>query len=140
MAHSCFGLSPDCLAGLLGCSSFQLYTHASGAAFSGGMEEADAAYEEALNAIFVLSLDCHRHTQPHKSKKTGLMKWAMIEMWPMTVSNAAQLCMPVAVQGTLISVLCDIGVLHLCLLTLHFMSMHPFTVKNMLGIAIYKGR
>lgn len=54
---------------------------------SGGMEEADAAYEEALQAIFSLNLECHRHTQPHKSKKTGLMKWAMIEMWPMLVSH-----------------------------------------------------
>ena len=54
----------------------------------GGKEEARAAYEEALHAIFTLNLECHRHTQPHKSKKNGHMKWAMIEMWPMMVCAA----------------------------------------------------
>lgn len=55
---------------------------------TGGKEQARAAYEEALHAIFTLNLECHRHTQPHKSKKNGHMKWAMIEMWPMMVCAA----------------------------------------------------
>ena len=40
-----------------------------------------------MNAIFNLGLECHRHTQPHMSHKDGSTKWAMIEMWPMTVSQ-----------------------------------------------------
>ncbi len=53
---------------------------------AGGTEEAEAAYDEAFNAIFVLQLERHRHTQPYISKKDGRSKWAMIEMSPMTVS------------------------------------------------------
>ena len=52
---------------------------------AGGEEEAQAAYDDAMNAVFNLQLECHRHTQPHKSKKDGTTKWAMIEMWPMLV-------------------------------------------------------
>ena len=52
-------------------------------------EEAQAAYDEAVNAMFNLRLDCHRHVQPHKSHKDGSTKWAMIEMWPMTVSPSS---------------------------------------------------
>ncbi|DBA72255.1 TPA: putative 3',5'-cyclic phosphodiesterase pde-3, variant 2 [Trebouxia sp. C0005] len=51
--------------------------------YSGGEEEAEAAYDEALHAIFVLQLERHRHTQPYISKKDGRSKWAMIEMSPM---------------------------------------------------------
>lgn len=54
---------------------------------TGGEEEAQAAYDEAMNAMFNLRLECHRHIQPHKSHKDGSTKWAMIEMWPMTVSQ-----------------------------------------------------
>lgn len=53
----------------------------------GGEAEAQAAYDEAVNAVFNLQLECHRHAQPHKSKKDGKMKWAMIEMWPIIVST-----------------------------------------------------
>ncbi|KAL3144948.1 hypothetical protein ABBQ32_003454 [Trebouxia sp. C0010 RCD-2024] len=52
--------------------------------YPGGAEEAQAAYDEAVNAVFNLQVECHRHTQPHISKKSsGIIKWAMIEMWPM---------------------------------------------------------
>ncbi|DBB07279.1 TPA: hypothetical protein ACH3X3_008783 [Trebouxia sp. C0006] len=51
--------------------------------YPGGQEEALAAYEEAYNDIFNLKLDCHKHPQPHKSRKDGTIKWEMIEMWPM---------------------------------------------------------
>lgn len=52
---------------------------------SGGAQEAEAAYEEAVNAVFNLQVECHRHAQPHVSKKNGTTKWAMLEMWPMPV-------------------------------------------------------
>ena len=55
-------------------------------AVAGGEAEAQAAYDEAVNAVFNLQLECHRHAQPHKSKKDGKIKWAMIEMWPIIVS------------------------------------------------------
>ena len=53
----------------------------------GGQAEADAAYAEALHAVFTLKVDCHRHAQPHVSKKDGRMKWTMLEMWPMQASQ-----------------------------------------------------
>ena len=53
---------------------------------AGGDEEAEAAYDEAVHAIFELQLERHRHIQPYVSKKDGRNKWAMIEMSPMTVS------------------------------------------------------
>lgn len=53
---------------------------------AGGDEEAEAAYDEAVHAIFELQLERHRHIQPYISKKDGRSKWAMIEMSPMTVS------------------------------------------------------
>lgn len=56
---------------------------------TGGEAEAQAAYDEAVNAVFNLQLECHRHAQPHKSKKDGKTKWAMIEMWPIIVSLLA---------------------------------------------------
>lgn len=58
--------------------------------FAGGQEEALAAYEEAYNDIFNLKLDCHKHPQPHKSRKDGTIKWEMIEMWPMQVDHQQQ--------------------------------------------------
>ncbi|DBB14759.1 TPA: hypothetical protein ACH3X3_004373 [Trebouxia sp. C0006] len=51
--------------------------------YPGGEEEAQSAYDDAMNAVFSLQLECHRHTQAHKSKKDGSTKWSMIEMWPM---------------------------------------------------------
>ncbi|KAL0024765.1 hypothetical protein WJX79_003822 [Trebouxia sp. C0005] len=51
--------------------------------YDGGQQEAQAAYDEAVNAVFSLQVDCHRHIHPHISKKDGRTKWAMIEMWPM---------------------------------------------------------
>ncbi len=56
--------------------------------YEGGQQEAQAAYDEAVNAVFNLQVECHRHAQPHISKKDGRTKWAMIEMWPM------QVCLP----------------------------------------------
>ena len=56
--------------------------------YDGGQQEAQAAYDEAVNAVFNLQVECHRHAQPHVSKKDGRTKWAMIEMWPM------QVCLP----------------------------------------------
>ena len=53
--------------------------------YGGGSQEAQAAYDEAVNAVFNLQVECHRHAQPHISKKDGRTKWAMIEMWPMQV-------------------------------------------------------
>lgn len=54
---------------------------------SGGKEEAEAAYEEGLNAIFSLQLEHHCHMQPYLSSSDGTAKWAKIEMWPMTVPS-----------------------------------------------------
>ena len=50
-----------------------------------GQSDAEAAYEEAMNDIFTLQLECHRHQQPHTTHK-GQLRWEMIEMWPMPVS------------------------------------------------------
>ena len=57
---------------------------------TGGQEEAQRAYEEAYNDVFNLQLDCHRHAQPHKSRRGGTVKWDMIEMWPMQVNILPQ--------------------------------------------------
>ena len=59
---------------------------------AGGDEEGQAAYDEAMNAVLTLQLECHRHTQPHRSKKDATTKWAMIEMWPMKVRTLALVC------------------------------------------------
>lgn len=50
---------------------------------TGGEDECQAAYEEAVDAIFNLKVDCHRHVQSHLSRKDGKIKWAALEMWPM---------------------------------------------------------
>ena len=73
----------------LGCLSDQ-------SCVTGGEAEAQAAYDEAYNAVFHLQLECHRHAQPHASKKNGKTKWTMIEMWPMVVSSAAQFSTEIA--------------------------------------------
>ncbi len=52
---------------------------------TGGKEEAERAYEEALNAVFDLGVDCHQHIQPYQSRKDGKLKWALLEMWPLLV-------------------------------------------------------
>ena len=51
---------------------------------AGGEQDAQEAYEEAVNAIFVFQVTCHRHTQPHQTQH-GSVRWEMIEMWPMQV-------------------------------------------------------
>ncbi len=61
---------------------------------AGGEEEAQSAYDDAMNAVFNLQLECHRHTQAHKSKKDGSTKWTMIEMWPMLVMTQPSLRLP----------------------------------------------
>ena len=53
---------------------------------AGGELEAQVAYDEAVHAIFSLHLT-RRHMQPYRSEKDGKTKWAMIEMWPMHVSQ-----------------------------------------------------
>ena len=52
---------------------------------AGGEEEARAALEEGLNAIFSLQLEHHCHLQPYLSSSDGTAKWAKVEMWPMMV-------------------------------------------------------
>lgn len=67
---------------------------------SGGKEQAVQAYEEALNAVFDLRVECHQHIQPYASRKDGTIKWALLEMWPLSVQSSTQLiscaCSPVA--------------------------------------------
>ena len=52
---------------------------------TGGEEEAMAAYEEAMQAIFGLQLERYTHVQPHRHPETGKLRWECIEMWPMQV-------------------------------------------------------
>lgn len=52
---------------------------------TGGEEEAMAAYEEAMQAIFGLQLDRYTYVQPHRHPETGKLRWECIEMWPMQV-------------------------------------------------------
>lgn len=60
---------------------------------TGGEQEAQSAYEEALKAVFTLQLSW-RHMQPHRSRSDGKTKWSMIEMWPMHVSKAVKAVLP----------------------------------------------
>ena len=60
--------------------------------WAGGQEDAQEAYADAVNAIFVLQVDCHRHTQPH-AQQEGKVRWEMIEMWPMQVVLGHVPCM-----------------------------------------------
>ena len=53
--------------------------------FAGGEAEAQAAYDEGVNAIFGLQLDHHSHLQPYRSTSDGTARWAKVEMWPMVV-------------------------------------------------------
>lgn len=55
----------------------------------GGKEQAVRAYEEALNAVFDLRVECHQHIQPYASRKDGKIKWALLEMWPLLVCSSA---------------------------------------------------
>ena len=59
---------------------------------TGGAAEADAAYEEAFDAVFNLGVESYRHPIPQISKRTGQQKWSMIEMWPFTVSLPLTCC------------------------------------------------
>lgn len=54
---------------------------------AGGQQDAQEAYEEAVNAIFVLQVASHRHTQPHQTHN-GSVRWEIIEMWPMQVVSS----------------------------------------------------
>lgn len=69
---------------------------------AGGFDEAVSHYEDAVTAAFSLQLDCHRHVQPHRSRKDGQMRWARIEMWPMPVRIASRgaLCIVTSVVTT----------------------------------------
>jgi len=58
---------------------------------SGGKEQAVRAYEEALNAVFDLRVECHQHIQPYASRKDGTIKWALLEMWPLLVCSSTEL-------------------------------------------------
>ena len=72
----------------------------------GGHAEAQAAYEEAVDACYNLKLDSHRHAIPRISSKTGEHKWSMMEMWPMTVSSQLE-TLRVALQAKLPSQSCQ---------------------------------
>lgn len=54
---------------------------------SGGKEQAEKAYAEALGACFDLQVEVHQHVQPYTSSKDGSLKWALLEMWPLLVST-----------------------------------------------------
>lgn len=60
---------------------------------AGEEEEGQAVYEEALDAIFILKVDCHRHEQCHISQEDGSIKWAALEMWPMQVHTCQSSCL-----------------------------------------------
>ncbi|DBB11697.1 TPA: putative 3',5'-cyclic phosphodiesterase pde-3 [Trebouxia sp. C0006] len=64
--------------------------------YSGGEDECQAAYEEAVDAIFNLKVDCHRHVQSYLSRKDGKIKWAAFEMWPM--QDPIEVCPAVLVK------------------------------------------
>ena len=51
----------------------------------GGVQEQNAAYLEAVSAIFEKGVACHRHQRCYTSKKTGKQKWTTLEMWPIAV-------------------------------------------------------
>ncbi|KAA6425466.1 MAG: hypothetical protein FRX49_04364, partial [Trebouxia sp. A1-2] len=82
-AHSHAGKSFPWFPGHAGGTDLTLKSLFQEGAYPGGEEEAQSAYDDAMNAAFNLQLECHRHTQPRKSKKDGSTKWTMIEMWPM---------------------------------------------------------
>ena len=55
---------------------------------TGGKAEADAAYEEAMEAVFSLQLDQYSHVQYYETPQTaGQLKrrWDLIELWPLQV-------------------------------------------------------
>ena len=54
---------------------------------AGGQNEAIAAHKEAMHAVFDLGKKWHRHEQPYRGSTDGTTKWAMLEMWRMTVSS-----------------------------------------------------
>ena len=56
-----------------------------GVVVTGGEEEAIAAYDEAMQAIFGLQLDRYCHVQPHRHPENNTMRWECIEMWPLQV-------------------------------------------------------
>ena len=54
---------------------------------AGGQNEAIAAHKEAMHAVFDLGQKWHRHEQPYRGSTDGITKWAMLEMWRMSVSR-----------------------------------------------------
>lgn len=55
---------------------------------TGGEEEAMAACEEAMQAMFGLQLERFSHVQPHRNPENGKLRWECLEMWPMQASLA----------------------------------------------------
>ena len=56
----------------------------------GGKAEADAAYEEAMHAVFHLEVDQHCHILYQEIPEDGDLlqpHWDQIEMWPLQVST-----------------------------------------------------
>ena len=51
----------------------------------GGVDEQEAAYQEAVKAIFDKQVACHRHQRYYTSRKTGKKKWTILEMWRLAV-------------------------------------------------------
>lgn len=65
---------------------------------TGGEEEAEAAYEEAMQAIFGLQLERFSHVQPHRNPENDKVRWECLEMWPMKVLLVQLVCC----EGTVI--------------------------------------
>ncbi|KAL0037183.1 hypothetical protein WJX79_004360 [Trebouxia sp. C0005] len=77
------GLQPDAGPEGVGAHAAHMEMLFARGAYPGGKEQAVQAYEEALNAVFDLRVECHQHIQPYASRKDGTMKWALLEMWPL---------------------------------------------------------
>ena len=55
---------------------------------AGGKAEADAAYEEAMEAVFRLQADQYSHVQYYEAPRTvgqPRRRWYLIELWPLQV-------------------------------------------------------
>ena len=96
---------------------------------AGGAAEAEAAYEEAFDAIFNLAVESYRHPIPQISKKNGQQKWSMIEMWPMSVSVCdlhvcLSVCLSVSLSLCLFVCLSVCGTVCLLLLGIHRYAFH----------------
>ena len=56
----------------------------------GGKAEADAAYDEAMEAVFCMQVDQHCHVQCRVTP-SGERRWNLIELWSLEVVLAAAL-------------------------------------------------